>query len=94
MLRRLGKPIHLSEANAEYKERVKWFRDLGAYVSKSPWVEALIVSQAPSRAVGLDGVRGNMTWDIRKDAPTLKSLKDLMRDRPLLGRSAKAAKNS
>lgn len=94
VLRRLGKPIHLSEANAEYKERVKWFRDLGSYVSKSPWVEALIVSQAPSRAVGLDGVRGNMTWDIRKDAPTLKSLKDLMRDRPLLGRSAKAAKNS
>jgi hypothetical protein len=35
-----------------------------------------------------------MTWDIRKDAPTLKSLKDLMHDRPLLGRSAKAAKHS
>ena len=92
VLRRLGKPVHLSETNAEYKARTGWFSDLKTYLAKSPWVEALVVSQAPSRAVGLDGVRGNLSWDIRKDARTLKTIKDIMRDRPLLGRSAKKSK--
>jgi hypothetical protein len=86
VLRRFGKPLQLSEANAEYGHRVKWFTDLRRYLHKSPWVEALVISQVPSRSVGIDGNKGRMSWDIRKDKATLRIVKAVMNDRPLLGR--------
>jgi hypothetical protein len=86
ILRRLGKPIDLSETNVVYNLRVSWFQSLAKYLHSAPWIESLIISQAPSRASVIDGVTGNLSWDIRQDPVTLNIVRKIMKDRPIFGR--------
>lgn len=75
-LRAYGKPVIISEANAEHSVRYEVMRSLADFVRDNRWIRAVVWSQSTSRGQrNLDGTR--MEWSLRADAQAVRILQSM-----------------
>jgi hypothetical protein len=75
-----GKPMMITEANTDYRDRLPWLRDLRRMLGTMPWIESISWSQLPSRGKAhLTGV-GNLGWDVQEDPRAAAGLRAIIQD--------------
>jgi hypothetical protein len=62
----LHKPVMLTEADTQFKDRAAWMNHLAAYVTHTPWLKGVVWSQGPSYGAG-HLTTGNMAWQVTDD---------------------------
>lgn len=71
------KDVVVTEANTDYDGRLKWLRDLQRWVETTPWVRAVVLSQAPSRAAAAKIGSGKLSWQVETDQDSWHIVQDL-----------------
>lgn len=87
------RPLVLTEVNTSYTGRVRWLRDLRRMLNRRPWIRSVAWSQLPSRGQATLKKIGNLNWDVRRDPPSKRVIREIIRDgrAPLRASSAAAA---
>jgi mannan endo-1,4-beta-mannosidase len=74
------KPLMITEANTEFRNRVPWLRRLRRTLNRMPFVRAIAWSQLPSRGKAhLDAI-GDLSWNVRGDPAASAVLRDIISD--------------
>jgi mannan endo-1,4-beta-mannosidase len=74
------RPMVLTEVNTSYTGRVRWLRDLRRMLNRRPWIRSLAWSQLPSRGQATLKNIGNLNWDVRRDPPSKRVIREIIRD--------------
>jgi mannan endo-1,4-beta-mannosidase len=80
-LRRLyRKPMMITEANTEYRDRIVWLRRFRRMLRTMPWIKAVAWSQLPSRGKAHLRSVGNLAWDVQRDPTAAALLRSIIQD--------------
>jgi mannan endo-1,4-beta-mannosidase len=76
----LKMPMMLTEVNTARQGRAQWMLDLASYVGQTPWIKAVVLSQAPSHGKAAMPTVGNLSWQVwaDKSARARQAFKDLV----------------
>jgi hypothetical protein len=74
------KPLMITEANTEFRNRLPWLHGLRRTLNGMPFIRAISWSQLPSRGKAhLDAI-GDLNWDVRGDPAASAVLRDIVSD--------------
>jgi hypothetical protein len=74
------KPLMITEANTEFRNRLQWLRGLRRTLEGMPFVRAIAWSQLPSRGKAHLRAVGDLSWDVRGDPGASAVLRDIISD--------------
>jgi hypothetical protein len=75
-----NKPLLITEANTQYGGRVQWLEDFRAMLRRTPWIEAVVWSQLPSRGAKQMRTAGDLHWDVQRDPASAKVVRGIIDD--------------
>lgn len=74
------KPLIITEANTEYRDRLDWLRRFREMLRSMPWIKAVAWSQLPSRGKAHLRSVGDLSWNVERDPAASALLRSIMLD--------------